>query len=275
MPRFVRVRSANNDYQHAEVLKRNRTRRRQSKEFFVEGVRPINAALEHGWRVNALYYAPEMGLSDWAKNIITRSTATFHYELSVPLMQALSAKTNTSELIALVAMPEDDLSRIPIRESTLVVVFDRPANPGNLGTLVRSCDALRVDGLITTGHSADLYDPETISASRGSLFALPTIRVDVAKELMAWIDRATEQLPDLQVVGSDESIGSEPWSVDLRPPTVLLVGNEKWGLSAGLRELAGTMVRIPMAGSASSLNVACAASIVLYEIERQRARPGE
>jgi TrmH family RNA methyltransferase len=157
-----------------------------------------------------------------------------------------------------------------MRESALVVVFDRPSSPGNLGTLIRSCDALGVDGLILTGHGADLYDPETISASRGSLFALPVVRVGGIKEFHVWLDPARTLLANLQVVGSAESGGSELWSVDLRPPTVVLVGNEKWGLSAGMRELADVMVRIPIGGSASSLNVACAASVVLYEVERQR-----
>jgi TrmH family RNA methyltransferase len=274
MPRTVRVHSANNVFQHAEVLKRNRTRRQQSQEIFLEGVRPINAALDHDWRINSLYFAPEMRLSDWAQNIINRSSAGFHYELPLPLMQKLSGKTDASELIALVAMPEDSISRIPILESALVVVFDRPASPGNLGTLIRTCDALGVDGLILAGHGADLYDPETISASRGSIFALPVVRVGGTKDFHVWLDPARALLPNLQVVGSDESGGSELWSVDLRPPTVVLVGNEKWGLSAGLRELADLMVRIPIGGSASSLNVACAASVVLYEVERQRRSTG-
>ena len=68
-----------------------------------------------------------------------------------PLMEKLSQKEDTSELIAIVAMPADDLARIPERENLLVVVVDRPTNPGNLGTVIRSCDALRVDGVIIDG----------------------------------------------------------------------------------------------------------------------------
>jgi len=271
----MRVERANNAFQHAEVLKRNRTRRQQSREIFLEGVQPIESALKHGWRLTSLYYAPDVGLSDWAKNIIRGSEARFHYELSVPLMQALSGKTDTSELIALVAMPDDELARLPIRESALVVAFDRPSSPGNLGTLIRSCDALGVDGLNVMGHSVDLFDPLTISASRGSIFALPTVRIGGLKDLTSWIEGVKARFPDLQIVGTDESGGPTPWSVDYRPPTVLLIGNEKWGLSAGLRDVAAIMVRIPIDGFASSLNVACAASIVLYEVQRQRTPSGE
>jgi len=100
-------------------------------------------------------------------------------------MGKLSQKEDVSELIAIAAMPADDLARIPERENLLVVVVDRPTNPGNLGTLIRSCDALRVDGvIIRTCHSVDLYDPETIRATVGSFFSLPIIRLPSSQELI-------------------------------------------------------------------------------------------
>jgi TrmH family RNA methyltransferase len=270
MPRTIRVHRANNHFQHAEVLRRNRQRRQQYGEFFLEGVRPINLALEHDWTITAYYYAPALGLSDWAKGLLARSRADLHVELTPSLMAALSGKTDTSELIALAPMPQDDLSRIPVREDLLVVAFDRPASPGNLGTLIRSCDALHAGGLIVLGHSADLYDPETISASRGSLFALPTVRLGGIREMEPWLEEIKQKLDSLRLVGSDEHGTTDVWQADLAGPTVLFVGNETWGLSAGLRERCDELVRIPIGGSASSLNVACAASIMLYEIERQR-----
>ncbi|HEX6506502.1 MAG TPA: TrmH family RNA methyltransferase [Chloroflexota bacterium] len=270
MPRTTRVHTADNHFQHADVLRRNRRRRQQYGEFFLEGVRPIDSALAHGWRINSYYYSPERGLSDWARDILNNSTADEHFELSPDLLQALSGKTEGSELVALAAIPEDGLSRIPVRDRMLVVLFDRPANPGNLGTLIRSCDALGGDGLIVTGHSADLYDPETISASRGSLFALPVVRVGGINDLLPWLAEARRQLGEVQLVGADEQGDRVVWETEFTKPMILLVGNEKWGLSAGLRQLSDALVRVPISGSASSLNVACAASVVLYEVERQR-----
>jgi TrmH family RNA methyltransferase len=269
-PRRIRVVTENNDFQRAEVLRRNRHKRQRYGQFFAEGVRPINLALKYGWPVDAFYYAPERGLSDWAKDILDRSNATTHVELSPPLLEKLSNKSEPSELIAIVRMPKDSLDRIPLSENPLVVVFDRPANPGNLGTLVRSGDSLGVDGLILTGHTADLYDPETISASRGSLFALPSVRVPGPAELAPWLDRLRARAGGLRIVAADENGSLEVWDHDFRQPTVLLLGNEKWGLSAAYRELADVAVRIPMSGAASSLNVAVAGSLILYEIARQR-----
>src|SRR5579864_3554647 len=128
-PRQVKLRSANNDFQHAEVLRRNRQRRTQFGEFFLEGVRPINQARAHGWRIHAFYHLPPERLSDWASDILADSDAEMHFELTRELMAGLSGKTEPSELVAVAAMPEDDPARIPIKDDQLVIIFDRPASP--------------------------------------------------------------------------------------------------------------------------------------------------
>jgi len=271
-PKVVRIYSENNDFQYIETLRRKREKRQKQKEFFIEGVRPINQAIKHNWTINTFVYARDKKLSDWAKNILARAPAKTHFEVPLPLLEKLSNKAEPSELLALVAMPEDNLSRIPIGEDMLVVVFDRPASPGNLGTIIRSCDALKVAGMIITGHAVDLYDPETISATTGSLFALPVIRMPSHKELLPWFEMMQTRLGAVQIVGSSEKAEKEISAHDFTPPTVLLVGNETWGLSASYQELCDVTVKIPIYGSASSLNVACATSIMLYEIDRQRRK---
>jgi 23S rRNA (uridine2479-2'-O)-methyltransferase len=270
-PTLLKIFSANADFQYLETLKRNRTKRARAGEFFVEGVRNINHALKYGWRVNAWIYTREKRLSDWATGILAQSTANKHYELSVALLEKLSDKEEPSELLALVATPPNDLARIPIRADLCVVVLDRPASPGNLGTIMRSCDALGVHGLVITGHAADLYDPETVRATTGSFFALPTVVLPSHKELLPWLDSLRQRLPGLQLVGTSAKATQPISQHDFRAPTVLVVGNENHGLSESYRALCAVMLTIPMSGSASSMNIACATSILLYEITRQRA----
>jgi 23S rRNA (uridine2479-2'-O)-methyltransferase len=269
-PKIVKIYSENNQFQYAETLRRNREKRQRHKEFFVEGVRPINQALQHNWTINAFLYSTEQRLSGWAQEILARSQAQIHYELPLALLEKLSTKTDSSELIALVAMPEDRLSRIPIKENMLIVVFDRPANPGNLGTIIRSCDALNADGLVITGHAVDLYDPETISATTGSFFALPVVRLPSHNELRPWLATIKRAIGPFQFVGSSAKAERDIAAHDFTKPTLLAIGNETWGLSAGYKELCDSLVKIPIHGSATSLNVASAASIMLYEIDRQR-----
>ena len=106
-------------------------------------------------------------MSAWARETLTDVPAE-KVAVSGELMRELGGKADTvPELLAVVAMPEDTLERIPAGPSMLVVVFDRPTSPGNIGTLVRSADAFGADGVIVTGHAADVYDPKAVRASTG------------------------------------------------------------------------------------------------------------
>ncbi|MBI4731568.1 MAG: RNA methyltransferase [Chloroflexi bacterium] len=266
----IEIFTEDSDFQTIETLRRNRTKRNRANEFFVEGVRAVTQAVENEWEINALVFSREKRLSDWAEGIIQKSGAKKHFELPLRLMEKLSDKEDASELIALVGMPADDLSRIPLREDMLVVVLDRPASPGNLGAILRSCDALGVDGLVVTGHAADLHDPETIRATTGSFFCVPSVRLPSHKELSPWLDGLKQRFGGLRVVGTSAKAKIPIHEHDFTLPTVLLVGNETNGLSDAYQSLADVMVNIPMGGYASSLNIACAASILLYEAARQR-----
>jgi len=238
--------------------------------------------------VTALAYVDGRPLSSWAQRVLAAAPEAPRIELAPALMDALSEKEEPSELLAVVAMPEDRPGRIqfPARdeplpygqflagEAPLVCVFDRPVSPGNLGAIVRSCDALGAHGLIVTGHGADVYDPHTIRASQGSLFALPVVRLASHLEVQRWVEEQRQGGTRFQVVGAAGEAPRAVDEVDLRGPTLLVVGNETHGLSRGYRELCDLLVRIPMAGAADSLNVACAASILLYEVARQRRVQG-
>lgn len=270
MPKTIKIYSENDVFQNIETLRRNRDKRNKLKEFFFEGVRNINNAIEYKWQINSFIYAPEKELSSWAKDVLKNSKAKFHYEVPLALLEKLSDKEEASELVATAEIPKDDLKKIPVNKNFLVVVFDRPASPGNLGTLIRSCDAFGTSGLIITGHAVDVYDSETIRAATGSLFSLPIVRLPSQKELLPWLEEVKKKLGRLQIVGTDETGAVNVSEHDFSQPTALLVGNETSGLSVAYKELCDVMVKIPMQGSVSSLNVASASSIVLYEISRQR-----
>lgn len=271
-PRTEHLHTENATFQRLDALRRNRNQRYRQRAFLVEGVRHIDRALAHGWSIRAFLYPSDASLSGWAEGILDASGADAHYALPARLHRKLSNKNEASELIALVEMPPDDLARITPGGLPLIVVVDRSSSPGNLGTMIRSCDALGADGLVMTGHAVDLYDPETVAATTGSLFALPVVRIASHKELAPFLDRIRDDYGDLQRVGTSAHAPRAAYECSFWRPTVLLVGNETDGLSGAYQEMADVMVSIPMQGSATSLNVACAASIVLYEVQRQRAR---
>lgn len=270
MVETIKIYTENNHFQYIETLRRNRTKRSKTNIFFVEGVNAINQALHHQWDIEAFAFAKDTRLSDWATNIIQASTAKTHYFLPLDLMEKISQKEDTSELVALIRIPDDDLSRIPESKNPLILILDRIASPGNLGTLIRSCDALGVDGVILTGHAADLYAPETIRATTGSFFSIPVVRLASPKELIPWLSARKEKCPDLKIVATSAKADISLEAHDFSGPRILLIGSENHGLSVFYRELCDSAVTIPMLGTASSLNVACATSVILYEINRQR-----
>jgi TrmH family RNA methyltransferase len=195
--------------------------------------------------------------------------------MSPALLAELGEKeAGPPELIAVVGMPADDLDRIPAGPGFLGVVLDRPASPGNVGSIIRSADAFGADGIVVTGHAADVYDPRAVRASTGSLFARPVVRAPSHREVAAWVTAQRARGCPIVLTGTDEHGDRDVFDIDFTQPTLLVVGNEGAGLSNGWRDLCDQMVRIPMSGAASSLNAANAATAVLYEITRQRIRAG-
>ena len=249
-------------------------RRRRNKEglFFIEGVAAVRAAYLYDWDVRWLVYCPEVEHTDWGLEIIAQTPEEARLHVSEYVQTQLSDRDMASELLAVVAQRPDDLARIPFKDDLLVLLLDRPSSPGNLGSTIRSADALGADAVIITGHAADLYDPKTVRASIGSLFALPVLRVAKHDVLEAWLATVREKLGRVQVVATSSHATIPLYERDLTGPTVVAIGNETMGLSHYFETLCDTYVTIPMYGSATSFNASVAASVFLYEARRQRAQ---
>lgn len=279
----LRITTRNARFQQWQALLGNRTKRQRAGEFLVHGVRPISLAVRFDWPLTALLYDADRDLSAWARDVLSRAIAgePVHAALATELMVELGEKDDGApELIAVAALPPDSLARLaldrakrgglPLAASALGVVFDRATGPGNIGTLIRSAAAFGAEGVVVTGHAADPYDPRSVRASAGSLFAVPVVRVPSHREVLAWRD-GIPPADRPQLVGTDEHGDVEVADADLTGPTYVVIGNETSGLWAAWRDACDVTVRIRMTGSASSLNAASAATVVLYEAARQRA----
>ncbi|MDF2588043.1 MAG: hypothetical protein K0S41_1884 [Anaerocolumna sp.] len=268
-----KIYSNNATYQKFEVLKTNRNKRYKYSEFLVEGVRNINEAIKNGWTICSFIYTFETKLSDWARNIISDIKTEMNYELTMDLMKKISSKEDTSELLAVVKMRKDTTSEIKLSANPLLAIFDRPSNKGNLGTLIRSCDSLGVEGLIITGHGVDLYDPDVISSSMGSFFKVPVLRASSNEFVDVFIEQLRSNFPDVHLIGTTAHSEKAIYELDLTGPVVFMIGNETDGLCYHYKEISDIMTTIPMAenSSASSFNVACASTVMFYEAVRQRS----
>lgn len=197
-----KVVTKNATYQKFEVLKSNRNKRYKYQEFLVEGVRNINEAVKKGWNIKSILYVDDINLSDWAKGIISSTSTEINYILSEVLMKELSGKEVTSEIMAIIGMRVDNLDSLVLSNNPMIALFDRPSNKGNLGTIIRSCDALGVECLILTGHAVDLYDTDVVVSSMGSFFNMQIVRVPETQKVLDFIAGMHRRYPTFNTIGT-------------------------------------------------------------------------
>ena len=273
-PRTLAVTAENQWFQLIQTLKTNRQKRQRKGLFFVEGVRSINQLRgNQKWVVEALLYSSGRRLSGWAADVLSEIPASTHLELSPRLMEAVSDREEGSEIIAIVKMPRMTPADIALSPDACIVLLDRPGNPGNLGSIMRSCDAFGVAGIVVTGHSVDPFDPVVVRASAGAFFSQTLVRIDEQAALDTWLHGLEEALPGLCIVGTSAKAAENVSECQLAGPVVLCFGNETLGLSSWLKSRCTQLAGMPMRGVASSLNLACAVTAVLYEASRQRRGP--
>ena len=262
-----RITSASADFQLLEALRHNRKKRTRQGRFLVEGVRAIDRAVAAGWPVEAVLSPIGAAPSGWARAVLDARPSAGRVELAPELFERLTDREEPPELLLVARIVERDLDDLPLADDAVVVVVDRPASPGNLGTILRTSDALGAAAVVTVGHSAHLFDPRTVRASVGSLFAVPAVQVDGPGELATWLAAWRARAPQpVTVYATDEHGDVELGAAPRHRPAVLLLGTERTGLARGLRDLAEVTLRIPMAGTATSLNVAVAHGIALHAL---------
>lgn len=273
----LRVSRKNALFQEWLALKTNRQKRHRTGQFLVEGTTAIDSAVRHGWELTELVYPAGRALSAWAAAHLASGAARRRVEMDPELLAELSERNEGTELLAIASRRDTTLADLAGLDALsegappwLGVVVDRAKSPGNLGSIIRTAVSFDAAFLVMTGHAADPFDPACVRASVGTLFDLPLVRLPSQAPLLAWAaERRTRG--GVTLVGTGQDGDRLIDRVDLRQNTVIVLGNETEGLSLGYREACDVFVRLPTSERQSSLNVAAAAAIVLYEVQRQRA----
>lgn len=255
-----------------KFLRSLRQRKYREREgcFLVEGIRAVEEALECGALLETLVYAPDLLISERAQALVERVEPDRRLALSGEAFRSLSNRDEPQGIAAVVRIEDRSLAAIPLTADLLVIVAYQLSDPGNLGAIIRTADAAGATGVIVVEPSADLYDPQAVRATMGSLFALPVVRIADEAALPRWYAQVRAAGLPLLVVASSAHGRQVHFDVDYRRPVVLLIGNERHGLPPSVRQQADIVVRLPMAGRATSLNASAAAAALVYEIVRQR-----
>ena len=248
---------------------RQRKQREATGLFLAEGIQPAGEAIQAaatgrtGTSIEYIFFSTDLLTSDFAIRLVEDQVqqGTPCYNASGDLFRSLTEKENPQGILAVVRKREPRLEDLAPQSFPWGVALEAPQDPGNIGTILRTLDATGASGLILVNSSADPYHPTAVRASMGALFWLPVARTSL-EGLKAWA-----RMHEYLVYGASARAGKDYSSIaGYRLPLILLLGSEREGLSPAALEACNELVSLPMYGRISSLNLAVAAGIMLYEI---------
>jgi TrmH family RNA methyltransferase len=249
---------------------RNRRDRDETGLFLIEGFREISRALTGKVSIHQLLYCEELFLGSHEQELIASCSkqGASLLKTSPHVFQKISYRDRPDGLLAIAKKMNFSLDemeqKLTPNKSPLIVIAEAIEKPGNLGTIIRSSDAAGVDMVIVANGCTDIYNPNVVRASVGTLFTIPVIETS-NEEALAFCQRHTIQL--LAATPEGQAIYTK---VLMTGPLGIVVGTEQLGLTPFWKEACHTRVRIPMLGVADSLNVAMATTLFLFEAVRQR-----
>jgi TrmH family RNA methyltransferase len=224
--------------------------------FLVEGIHHVGEAISAGWEVESVLYAPGLLASDFAKKLLSQLGSKAQ-PVSAHVMESLADKENPQGIIALVHQRRSTAS--DLKSPGIVVALVSPQDPGNVGTILRTMDAVGGEALFLLDGGVELYHPTVIRSSMGTIFWKPVVQASF-EEFVKWARDRKYQLIGTSAHGDVEYqtfIPNLPW--------VLVLGNEQKGLSPEQTKVCDVTVSLPMRGRVSSLNLAVAAGVLLYQ----------
>ncbi len=248
-----------------------RKERNETGLFLIEGYRELKRASEGNVDIQTLFISPSLFLGSNEEALITTisSKGAQVIRCSESAFKKLSYRDRPDGLVAVAQQMRFSLEDLKISSSPckppFFVVAESIEKPGNLGTILRSADAAGVDAVIVCDRCTDIYNPNVVRASVGTLFTLPVIEA-TSVEVLAWLKKH-----QIQVAAATPSATQEFTQVCFKKAVAIAVGTEQLGLTALWMDSADIQVKIPMHGVADSLNVATATTLLLYEVVRQRA----
>lgn len=250
-----------------ELLKlRDRRTRDREGLFLIEGRREVTRAVQADVRIRTLYlcdgFGGPAGMTDLIDNLQLLGVEAV--AVSEAAFSRLSMREKPDGVLALAESWTVDLRQLELPAEPLLLIVDGVEKPGNLGALLRTADAAGADAVFVTGDGTDLFNPNVVRASMGSLFARPVAHV-AQTELISWLERR-----GFRLIATSPAAHQSYWDTDLRGGCAIVLGTEHDGLGMAWQEAADDLVLVPMHGLADSLNVATTGALLLYEALRQR-----
>lgn len=269
MPRQEITSRQNSRVKEAARLRDARQRSKQGR-FVIDGVREIDRALDAGIHFVEAFICPALCGSPASEQLVRRldDTAAVVAEVTPEVFEKLSFGARSDGVVVVATAPTRPMDQLVLPERPLVAVLEGVEKPGNVGAILRSADGAGMDAVIVVDPATDLFNPNTIRASVGTVFS--------KQVCVATADQVLTKLRELNVpLIATRPDAERPYTeIDFRQGAALLFGSEAAGLSAAWNQVDITGVRLPMRGIADSLNVSTTAAVLFYEALRQREGEG-
>lgn len=237
---------------------RHKKARLQNGTFLVEGIHHVGEALEAGWQVESILYAPELLTSAFARSLLARLDPK-PQPVAAQVMESVADKDNPQGILAIVRQRQTGLDQLEqMRRIECAAALVAPQDPGNVGTILRTLDAVGAQALFLLDGGVELYHPTVVRSSMGTIFWKPVVQASFA-EFLPWARARSYQL-----IGTSAHGDVDYQTLVPQIPWILLLGTEQKGLSAEQINACDVSVSLPMRGRVSSLNLAVAAGVLLY-----------
>lgn len=258
--------SRQNPQVKAALRLRDGHERRRQKQFIIDGTREISRALASGIRPLKAFICDELCKSPECREAkaAVEARADEVFEVSPDVFEKLAFGDRHEGIVVIAAAPQHSLTELQLPPSPLVAVLEGVEKPGNVGAILRSADAAGVDAVVIADGRTDLYNPNTIRASLGTVFR-PNICEATAADTIAWL---REQ--GLAIIAARPDATALYTEANLRDGVAIVLGSESAGLTGAWSTAGVSAVRLPMHGLADSLNVSTTAAVLFYEALRQR-----
>ncbi|MFA5576265.1 MAG: RNA methyltransferase [Tissierellaceae bacterium] len=244
-----------------------RRERFKNKAFIIEGIKVVAEALEQGYPIRNIIYTDQLlAVKDGEELFKKIQDLPNTIYVADKVFKEISDTENPQGLLAIAEMKNLKIEEIKMGGLPFLIYLNRLQDPGNMGTIIRTADAFKADGIIIGQGSVDPYNPKVVRATMGSIFRLPII----------YEPQDYEDLEHLKARGlhiySSSLEGSRPiYHIDFQRGFVLVIGNESNGIDEKIAAMSHSLIKVPMPGGAESLNAGIAASIIMYEAMKQRA----
>lgn len=261
-----KISSAQNPKVKSVIKLRNKRERDQAELFLIEGYRELLRASDTSQDIQTLFICPKLFLGENEEQLINQieRQGAKVIECEVSIFEKMSYRDRPDGLLAVAKQKVSSLNDLKLSANPFVVIAVSIEKPGNLGTILRSADAVGVDAVIVADKVTDIYNPNVVRASVGTLFTQPVVQAN-SDEIFEWLEKN-----NIQIVTTSPSANEHYTNPDYQRASAIVVGSEQYGLPKEWFEKAAQNVFIPMNGAADSLNAATSTTLMLYEVLRQR-----